>query len=172
MDWSLILKQDGPSVWRTGFRILGNTADTDECFQEAVLNAMQLTQRQTVNNWRSLLQRLIATRAIDRLRQRYRQRAIVSSDADLDELPSSQPPPFQSLNDAELQQKLRSALTLIPENQATAFCLCCLEGWTYRACAIELELTTEAVGVLIQRARKKLQEILADQLEHITHNKN
>ena len=168
MDWNLILNRDGPAVWRTGFRILGNAADTDECFQEATLNAMELSRKRTVNNWRALLQRLIATRAIDRLRQRYRQRAVIAN-AELDELPNRHPQPSQQFDDAELQQQLRDALTLIPANQSTAFCLCCLEGWTYRECGIEMDLKSQAVGVLIQRARKKLQEVLAHQLELITH---
>ena len=172
MDWSLILKRDGPAVWRTGFRILGNSDDTDECFQEAVMNAIEVNKRQSVHNWRAMLQRLIATRAIDRLRQRYRQRALVSTITELDGLPNRQAPPSQLFDDAELQQGLRNALTQIPDNQATAFCLCCLEGWTYRDCGTEMHLTTDAIGVLIQRARKKLQAILADQLELITNTKH
>jgi RNA polymerase sigma-70 factor, ECF subfamily len=171
MDWSLILKRDGPAVWRTGYRILGNSADTDECFQEAMLNAMELNQKQTVNNWRALLQRLMATRAIDRLRQRYRHRT-VSATTELDELPNRQPQPSQLFDDAELQQQLRAALAQIQPNQSTAFCLCCLDGWTYRECGLEMGLTAEAVGVLIQRARKKLQAILADHLELTTTTKH
>ena len=38
-DWQEILSQDGPSAWRTAYRLLGNRADADECFQEACLAA-------------------------------------------------------------------------------------------------------------------------------------
>jgi DNA-directed RNA polymerase specialized sigma24 family protein len=36
-DWDEILSPDGPAVWRTAYRIVGNRADADECFQEAFL---------------------------------------------------------------------------------------------------------------------------------------
>src|SRR3954471_19536556 len=72
MDWKTILERDGPSAWRAAYRLLGNAADADDCLQEAVLGAMQLSAREPIANWRALLTRLASARAMDRLRQRYR----------------------------------------------------------------------------------------------------
>jgi RNA polymerase sigma-70 factor, ECF subfamily len=168
MDWEMILKRDGPPAWRAAYRILGNSADTDECFQEAVMNALEIAKKGTVGNWRALLQRLITARAIDRLRQRYRLRSRIADGANLDDLPGTPCDPSRGIDEAELQSQLRIALIQIPANQAQAFCLCCLEGWTYRECGDQLSLTSQAVGVLIQRARKKLQTLLAAQFELLT----
>ena len=38
-DWREILSRDGPAAWRTAYRLLGNRADADECFQEACMAA-------------------------------------------------------------------------------------------------------------------------------------
>ena len=40
-DWDEILTRDGPAVWRTAYRIVGNRADADECVQEAFLSALR-----------------------------------------------------------------------------------------------------------------------------------
>jgi RNA polymerase sigma-70 factor (ECF subfamily) len=48
----------------------------------------------------------------------------------------------------------------LPPNQAEAFCLHCLEDWTYREIAGHLGISVDAVGVLVHRARKRLRERL------------
>ena len=74
-DWPEILSRDGPAAWRAAYRIVGNRADADECFQEACLAALNVSRRQTVRQWSALLRRLAAARAVDQLRQRQRRRA-------------------------------------------------------------------------------------------------
>jgi DNA-directed RNA polymerase specialized sigma24 family protein len=64
IDWQGILSRDGPAVWRTAWRVLGNRADADECFQEAFVAALEYSSTHTVKHWRALLQRLAAARAI------------------------------------------------------------------------------------------------------------
>src|SRR5580765_6378326 len=73
-DWDEILKRDGPSAWKTAWRVLGNRADADECFQDACLAAFEYSRTQEVRNWRALLQRMANAKAVDRLRLRIRQR--------------------------------------------------------------------------------------------------
>jgi len=65
-DWDEILTRDGPAVWRTAYRIVGNRADADECVQEAFLHALEISRRKPVQHWCALLQRLAAARAVDR----------------------------------------------------------------------------------------------------------
>src|SRR5262249_28585812 len=51
-DWREILSRDGPAVWRTAYRLLGNRADADEGFQEAVRGAWEGSRRGEGQDWR------------------------------------------------------------------------------------------------------------------------
>ena len=68
IDWDKLVEREGPFVWRTVWRILGNHADADEVFQETFVGALRYSQTRTVTHWRALLQRLATAHAIDRLR--------------------------------------------------------------------------------------------------------
>ncbi len=162
-DWEEILRRDGPAVWRTAYRLLGHSADADECFQEAFLAALEVSRRGPVRRWRGLLQRLAAARAVDRLRERYR-RGPPRPVNDTNAVGSPMPPPSRAAEDAELAEQLRAALARLPAQQAEVFCLHCLEGWSYQDVAAQLGVTVNAVGVLLQRARQQLRGLLADAL--------
>ncbi|MGP0064328.1 MAG: RNA polymerase sigma factor [Isosphaeraceae bacterium] len=159
-DWDEILTRDGPAVWRTAYRIVGNRADADECFQEAFLAALEISRRGPVRHWCALLQRLAAARAVDRLRSRIR-RGRHESVADWDALGGPAPLPSKAVEDAELSGQLREAIARIPPKQAEAFCLHALEGWSYREIAEHMDATTDSVGVLVHRARMRLRQLLA-----------
>jgi RNA polymerase sigma-70 factor (ECF subfamily) len=159
-DWQDILTRDGPAVWRTAYRLLGNRADADECFQEACLAALEVSRRQPVRHWRALLQRLASARAMDRLRRRYRHDPGPPVE-DWDAVRGPAPPPSQGAEDAELAGQLRNALARLPPRQAEVFCLHCLEEWSYQEIARHLELSIDAVGVLLHRARRQLRQLLA-----------
>ncbi len=170
-DWQEILRRDGPAMWQTAYRLLNNRADADECFQEAFLAALEVSRRETVRNWRALLQRLAAVRAVDRLRERCRRRSREQT-ADWNEMPGNLPPPSQAAEEAELAQRLREALAQLPAKQAAVFCLHGLEGWSYSEIAEQLELSIDAVGVLLHRARKRLRELLAPDPEQANSRKD
>jgi RNA polymerase sigma-70 factor (ECF subfamily) len=164
VDWQAILERDGPAVWRSAFRIVGNRADADECFQEAFLGALAVSRREPVENYRALLQRLAAARAVDRLRERMRRRAREEV-ADLDAVGGHDPSPSRQAEDAELSDRLREALGELPAKQAEVFCLHCLESWSYQEIARHLAVTVDAVGVLLYRARRRLRERMAGPLD-------
>jgi RNA polymerase sigma-70 factor (ECF subfamily) len=159
-DWDDILRREGPAVWRTAYRVLGNQADAEDCFQETFLAAVQVARREPVQSWSALLQRLATARAVDRLRQRCR-RGGHAEVADWDAVPGPAPLPSQGAEERELTERLREALARIPARQAEVFCLHCLEGWSYQEIARQLGVSTDAVGVLLHRARQRLRELLA-----------
>jgi len=164
-DWESIVRDHGPAVWRTAHRLLGNRADADECFQETFADAVEFTRRkiQPVREWRALLVRLSTARAVDRLRQRIRRTSqeisgdVIGylSDPHLDSRPTDR------AEQAEMSARLRVALTHLPPKQADAFCLHCLEGWSYREVADQMNESADHVGVLIHRARAALKAQLA-----------
>src|SRR5438270_6094516 len=69
-DWDRIVREHGPVVFATAWRILGHAADAEDVVQEVFLQAYQVQQQQTVRCWEALLRRLASCRALDRLRQR------------------------------------------------------------------------------------------------------
>jgi DNA-directed RNA polymerase specialized sigma24 family protein len=100
-EWQENLSRDGRAVWQTAYRLVGNRADADECFQEAFLAALEVPRLEEIQHWRALAQRLATARAVDCLRFRRRQAALRQAAA-VDDLPSSRPTPSQAAEDAEL----------------------------------------------------------------------
>jgi RNA polymerase sigma-70 factor, ECF subfamily len=158
-NWREIVEREGPAVWRTVYRIVGNRADADECFQEAFLAAWEVSRREQVQNWRAFLLRLAAARAVDRLRQRHR-RNTREQTADWEALPGREPTPSQTAEETELSEQLRLALARLAPRQAEIFCLHCLEGWSYQEIAEHLVISVDSVGVLLHRARRHLRQLL------------
>ncbi|HUQ71266.1 MAG TPA: RNA polymerase sigma factor [Planctomycetaceae bacterium] len=159
MDWKTILERDGPAAWRAAYRIIGQAADADDCLQEAALAAVQLSRREPVGNWRALLTRLAAARAVDRLRQRSRSRISAAFDEQSATITDSHEP-VSNAQLAELHSQLRFALGQISQDQATAFCLCALEGWTHAEAGQQLDTPSSTIGVLVHRARQRLRELM------------
>src|SRR5262249_6130143 len=139
-DWAEIIERDGGAVWRTAYRLLGNRADADECFQEAFLAALEVSRREPVREWGALLRRLAASRAVDRLRRRYRH-GEYRRVADWEALPGPSPLPSQGIEDAELCESLRAALASLPASQAEAICLFHLEDRSYKEIAGHLAIS-------------------------------
>lgn len=158
-DWNIILRDHGPTVWRTAWRLLGNRADADDCFQETFVDAVRSERRQAIRNWSAMLQTLATSRAVDRLRRRYRARA--RDDSAIDTLAANASDPSRSAENAELSQQLRRAISRLKEDQAAVFCLHAISGWSYQEIGQELSMSSSAVGVTIHRAKLRLREILA-----------
>jgi RNA polymerase sigma-70 factor (ECF subfamily) len=163
-DWQEIMSTEGPAVWRTAYRLLAHRADADECFQEAFVDALELSRRQEIRDWGGLLRRLATVRSIDRLRQRRRS-GIRETEKGRESLEIHAPSASQAIEDAELSTRLRAALASIPAKQAQAFCLLALEEWNYREISDAMAISVNAVGVLIHRARKRLQRRLTKHTE-------
>src|SRR4051794_38528890 len=72
-DWEGIVRSHGRAVWRTAWRVLADSADADDCMQEAFVDAVELSRREPVRDWGRLLTRLATSRALDRLRRRIRE---------------------------------------------------------------------------------------------------
>jgi RNA polymerase sigma-70 factor, ECF subfamily len=160
VDWDAIIDREGPAVWRTVRRLLTRRADAEECFQETFVTALELWRRQPVHSPRAALQRLATARAIDRLRQRYRE-ALRHEAAPHEGAADPSPSPADRAAAAELARALRAALAELPGQQPEAFCLHYLDGHSYREVAESLGLSEGAVGLLLHRARARLRVALA-----------
>ena len=159
-DWSRIVEQHGPAVWKTVYRLLDNEADAADCFQNAFVEALKLSRREAVGNWPGLMKRLATASALQRLRQRYRESSRVDSVVDGSTPDPKRPEPALAAQTGELAEHLCRALARLDARQAQVFCLACLEGLSYREIAAELGVRVNHVGVLLNRARSKLREQL------------
>ena len=65
VDWSQIVEQHGPLVWKTVYRLLRHDADAADCFQRTFLSALELSRTQAIHNWPGLLRRLGTARALE-----------------------------------------------------------------------------------------------------------
>src|SRR5581483_7513117 len=126
-DWDCIVRQYGPLVFATAWRILGHTADTEDTVQEVFLQVHQMQQTVSVRHWPGLLGRLAACRALDRLRQR---RTTVPLDglslADQEEGPEA------TAIEHELAERLRQAIAQLPDREAAVFCLRYFDDLSYQ----------------------------------------
>jgi RNA polymerase sigma-70 factor (ECF subfamily) len=159
IDWPSIVKKHGPVVWRTAYRLLGNDADAADCFQETFISALEVSRNQHVRNYSALLTRLATARAIDRLRQRFRESQVCTDAVGVDTISSGNPSPVQKLYAQELAIRLRETLSELPPQEAQVFCLRFLNDMNYRQIAKELGIKTNTAGVLLHRARAKLSEL-------------
>ena len=161
-DWDQILAEHAASVWRTAYRLLGSTADADECMQDAFVSAVRVGSREKVRDWGALLRRLATTRSLDRLRRRLAQKARVSEGIDWEGVPSGGDAPDAPAQRAELSDCLRRALGRLPPEQAQVFCLRHTEEMSYEEIADQVQVSVNSVGVILYRARERLRALLKD----------
>lgn len=163
-DWSQIVHEYGPMVWRTIDRLLAHEADTSDCFQQTFIAAMELSQRENVRNWPAVLKRLATYRALDYLRKIIRESSRYGATLDPENVDvataAADSQPEQAAYTGELAGHLRIALAKIDPQQAQVFCLACLEEWSYQEIATEMSISSNHVGVLLNRARTNLRERL------------
>lgn len=160
IDWRLIVDKHGRAVWETAYRLLGNQADAADCFQETFISALEVSKQQRVRSFSALLVRIATSRAIDQLRERYRHSKLREEAVDLILVPSRGPGPIEQVQVQELTGRLRKALSQLGPQEAQVFCMHCLNDMSYRQIAKGLSLQTSTVGVLLHRARRKLQDFL------------
>jgi RNA polymerase sigma-70 factor (ECF subfamily) len=159
-EWSQIVRQYGPMVWRTAHRLLNNEADASDCFQRAFISALELERAQLIRNWRAVLKRLATARAVECLRRRRRESGRREDCQDRLIIDRKTVGPVQAAEAGELAGRLREAVAMPDDQQAQVFCLACLEDLSYQDIAGQLGITVNHVGVLLHRARANLQERL------------
>ena len=159
-DWSLVLAEHGPAVWRTVYRLLDQHADASDAYQETFLTAWQYAERRPVADWASFLNTLATRKAMDRLRQRYRDRCRASSFDGQREPSSEVEAPLRHAVARELMDRVREGLAEFPAKQAEVFWAGCVDGLSHQQIAEYMEIPAGEVRVLLHRARARLRAIL------------
>lgn len=159
-DWSILVQQYGPLVWKTAFRLLNHDADAADCFQNTFVSALELSRQQVIRNWPGILRHLATHKALERLRQRRRTVRALTELNESDNTHFAACSSEQNTLASELTSQLRIALSELEPKQAQVFCLCCLEEASYQEVACDLGLTVNHVGVLLNRAKASLRDRL------------
>jgi RNA polymerase sigma factor (sigma-70 family) len=159
VDWAQLVQEHGPLVWRTVYRLVGHGPDAGDCFQNTFVAALKLARREVVLHWPAMLKRLATTQALDCLRRRTRERDHAQKLAE-EASRLRVVTPEQVLEQAELAEGVRQALSELEPRLAEVFCLACLDGWSYLEIGAHMGITVNYVGVLLNRARAALRERL------------
>jgi RNA polymerase sigma-70 factor (ECF subfamily) len=159
-NWSEILTEHGDLVWRTVNRVLRHHADATDCYQETIIEAWQFVQKGPIKNWPAFLTCLATRRAINRLRQRALLRVRCLSLETVPEPFEGHSDPSQSAHLAELIDRVRADIARLPEKQAEAVWLSCVEGWSNQEIADQIGIAVGEVRVLVHRGRTHLIESL------------
>ena len=161
-DWKQIDKVHGPTVWRVVYRILQSHPESLDCYQNVMLEAFQQSKKKAIRNWPGYLKWLAVRRSIDRIRERQRNRDRIDMSKCIESVAISSSSISSSLEMEELQARLKTELTSLPDLQAEAFWLRFIEQMSYAEIAEQMNMESQAVGVLIHRARVHVRNALAD----------
>lgn len=151
-------------VFRAAYRVLGDAAQAEDVQQEVFLRLLESPPRE-VASWPAYLTTATTRRAIDVLRRRQRWWALqprwqVHADA-------TTASAEEAGMEAERAARLRQALGRLSRREAECFALRYLDGLDLSEVAAALRLTENNVGVILHRARRRLEALLGDTNEEV-----
>lgn len=161
-NWTRLVREHGPLVFKTAWRILGHTADAEDVVQDVFLQMHQWEQTRPVRSMPGLLRRMATCRALDRLRQR--KATVPLTDLPIENVSNA---PESAVLEQELQERLRQAIAELPQREAEVFCLRYFDDLSYQEIAAELGIRSGAVAAALHKARAKLEASLLAPVQEI-----
>ena len=157
----LIVERHSRVLFRSAYRIVGNSADADDVVQETFMRAYRqlsnFESRAALPTW---LHRIAVNCALDLIDSRKRRDAKVESTDDLSDIASTTASPDRVVLSAQMQREMAAALTAMSGNERTAFVLRHFEGMPLEEIGNILGIKTNATKNTIFRAVTKLRERL------------
>lgn len=154
LDWETIARTHGPRVFRVAQRILGSVQDAEDVSQDVFLEAFRIYEAGAVQSWVGLLVRLATLRALDLCRRKRPNVALCEHDCQLEHDPAA------GLVQAELSERLRNAVSTLPDQQATVFVMAFYEQMSRDEIAESLAVSPESVSTSLYKARQRLSQTL------------
>ena len=140
-------------VWSTVARILKHREDSLDCCQDVFTEALRCSRRSAVRDWGAFLRWLATRRAIDHLRRRQARATVSGNVLQVEDLAASA---TEDVAFNELVEVVRKELGKLPDRQAEAFWLVCVEERSYEEVADQMGIQRNALGVLVHRARQHM----------------
>jgi len=145
--------------------MLGNKADAEDVAQDVFLRVWQQAPK-----WRSgeakfstWLHRVTANLCTDRLRRRRETTLEAAGD------PASEAPlPDAGLQEAAVVVRVQAALAQLPERQREAIVLCHYQELGNIEAADVMELSVDALESLLARGRRRLRQLLIEEVPDLT----
>ena len=166
---SELVDQHGEMVFATAYRILGNSADAEDVYQDVFMKLVRGWERilgsGTVREWGAYLRVVTTRRAVDILRRRNRRKHIGVEWVEQLEGPKGTNPRAIVMRN-EMANIIRRALARLPKKESRVFCLKYFEGLSYEQIAGQAGISVDSVGVLLHRARKHLRKLLDPSMLH------
>ncbi len=164
-DFRLLVERHSHSVFRLAYRMTGNEHDAEEVVQETFLRAYRGYDRfEARSQFGTWLHRIATNCALDLLRARQQRNAHRSlEDPERNELvplPSSEPGPDRLVLSAEVQRRVKAAMSRLSAPERAAFVLRHFEGLSVEEIAHALRLSQGAARNAIFRAVHKLRRAL------------
>lgn len=153
--FGLLMKRYESPLFNYLRRMIGNTADAEELFQEAFLKIYQHRERfDSRLPFKPWLYRIATNLCSDRLRHRAR-RPIQSLDAPVSDddhsatlssrLANGHAGPIERAREQELKERLAEAVHALPEKQRSVFLMARYDGMSYDAIGHVLEIPVGTV---------------------------
>lgn len=155
-----LAESSGRIVFNAAYRVLGNVEDAEDVLQTVFVKLLDMkTEPAGVRNWPGFLCVMATRCALDRLRSRTRHPQespeLLERMAD----PCSEKPD-EVLDRHHMANLLRNAIRELPERDAQVFVLRYVEELSYEEIIEHAGIRTNQVGVILHRARKRLQRLL------------
>lgn len=155
--------QHGRMVFATAYRVLGNAQDAEDALQKVFLKLLSKWNGRlkpgAVRDWGAFLRVAASRCALDMLRRKARRRRTTDALSEGVGLAAEEGPRHLATRREEARL-LREALGSLPKRDARIFALRYFEELPYAEIAEQVNVSVSQVGVILHRARKRLQEIL------------
>lgn len=147
-DFERVYRESSDAVYRSAFRILGNTEDAEDVLQTVFLRYLRRDPSLgIIDNAEPYLRRAAVNAALDLIRSRK------TKLASLDAMTTEPSTGAQQ----ELRSRLADALSRLDPKWAEMFVLRFVEGYGNKEIAQILDMSQTLVAVTLFRARQKLQ---------------
>jgi RNA polymerase sigma-70 factor (ECF subfamily) len=156
--WEAIVREYGPAVYRTAWRIVRDVQDAEDVTQEVLLEFYRGEAKQA-GECGGLLVRMAVLRAIDHLRGRRRLLSV-------NRLALADPGrgPEEEAIGSELVRRLHEGIARLPAREGEVFCFRYFHDLSYEDIGETLHISRDAVAVALHKARTKLRAFLGQSI--------
>lgn len=159
-----LVKEYSPKVYSICWSILKNQADAEDAVQEVFVSVwLGLSSFQGDSLLSTWIYRITVNKCKELLRKKNRKKrfAIFSNNSiELNVIEQKDVHPGIHLENKERAQILFDAIQQLPDNQATAYTLNKMEGFSYEEVAQIMEISLSAVESVLFRAKANLKKSL------------